>query len=111
MKTLRISAAFFWIILASLTVRAILANGAAAAMIYVDGFSDPNRWLAMLNTDFAIHLLAAGAWVAFRGRSPLAAVGAGIAAAAAGMLFTLPYLIVLTFTEKDMRAVLLGRHA
>jgi hypothetical protein len=109
MVLFRIVLLALWVILWGLTIRASMLLGVAASSVYLSDFHQP--WRAMLNSDFAVHLLMAGLWILYRERSALTGILCAIGAVLLGMPFTLMYLVVTTFREKgDMRRVLLGRH-
>jgi hypothetical protein len=109
MKPFRFSLIVLWLLIAALTMRAIVQLGPLASWVFVTDFQHP--WRAMLNSDFVFHLLLVGLWVLYRERSLAVGIPCALLAAAGGMPFTLLYLLLTTYRERgDMRRVLLGGH-
>jgi len=105
---LRLLLCLGWAALLTIAVHALDVLGAQAAVsVFFRDFGHP--WRAFYNSDLGLHLLLAAAWMMVRARS----LPAGLACAAMelfwGGLFTLPYLLVVSFQEKgDLRRILLG---
>lgn len=97
-----------WGALVAVSVHALDMLGAEAAVsVFFGDFGHP--WRALYNSDLGVHLLLAAAWMVLRARS----LPAGLTCAAMelfwGGLFTLPYLLVVSFQEKgNLRRILLG---
>ena len=89
-----------WLLIFTISVQAIRQMGASAP------------WRAQFNGDFGLHLLLVATWLVYRARSPwLGLFWAGLAILMGGV-FTLAYLLVVSFLVKgEVRKLLLGRHA
>jgi hypothetical protein len=97
-----------WVILLVVSIHAVRSMGlGAAGSAFVGDFAQP--WGAQFNTDFAIHLLLAAAWMIYRSRSWAVGLVCAILAINLGGVFTLAYLLVATFRARgDFTKVLLG---
>jgi len=100
-----------WAILFVISFQAVNRMGfGAAGDVFIGDFAHP--WRAQFNGDFALHLLLVAAWMVYRSRSWIVGVICGLLAIMLGGLFTLAYLLVVSFQARgDLRQVLLGRHA
>lgn len=104
----RLLLALGWVAVVAMFIHALDLLGAKASVsVFFGDFGHP--WRAFYNSDLGVHLLLTAAWMVFRARSR----PAGLACAAMelfwGGLFTLPYLLVVSFQEKgDLRRILLG---
>ena len=111
MRRLRFPVLLGWLILAAVTLWALVALGLLALPeTLLTDLRHP--WRAQLYLDLELQLLIFAAWVLWRERS----LGVGLACAAAtmllGALFTLPYLLFASWKAKgDVRALLLGARA
>ena len=107
----RLALCLGWTILLVVSVHAVKAMGmSAAGAVFIGDFAHP--WRAQFNTDFSLYLLLAAAWMVYRARSWAVGLVWAVLAINLGALFTLAYLLVLSFQAKgDMRIVLFGRHA
>ncbi len=65
----RIFLAGGWIILAAITVWALLELGPMEAVrTFIGDYGHP--WRAQFYTDFSLHLFLVAAWILYRGRTP-----------------------------------------
>ena len=102
--------AFAWLVVLAVTFHASNVAGpngwipALAAEIH-------QPWPAQFDVDFTVHLLLMATWIVFRARTWTWGLVWGCLALVGGSLFSLAYLLVLTFQVKgDWRRLLLGRH-
>jgi uncharacterized protein DUF1475 len=97
-----------WIVLLWITLDAIWRMGAsAAALVFLGDFAHP--WRAQFNTDFSLTLLLVAAWMIYRSRSWITGIICALLAIILGSLFTIPYLLAVSFqTGGDIRTLLLG---
>ena len=104
----RLAAAAGWVVLLIVSTKAVQAagfNGAGAE--FMKGFGAP--WPAQFNTDFTLHLLLVAVWMTWRAKAWWVGLICGILAINLGALFTLAFLVVLSFKHQgDFRKVLLG---
>jgi hypothetical protein len=107
----RLALCVAWAILFAISVRAVSQMGfGAAGGVFIGDFAQP--WRAQFNGDFAVHLLLVAAWMVFRSRSWVVGLICGLLAVNLGGVFTLAYLLAVSFqTKGHMRKLLLGRHA
>jgi hypothetical protein len=100
-----------WALTLYVSVHAISAMGVnAAGQFFIGDMSFP--WRAQFNTDFAMHLLLAAAWMIYRSKSWVVGLICGVLAINLGAIFTFAYLLVVSIRAKgDMRKVLLGAQA
>jgi len=107
----RVALLVAWLVLFWVSFQAVSRMGfGAASAVFNGGFAQP--WRAQFNTDFILHLLLVGAWLVYRARTWwLGLIWASLAFSVGGV-FTLAYLLVVSFqTGGDVRKLLLGRHA
>ena len=107
----RLALAAAWILVLLVTIHASTyggANGWIAALA-----SDLRQpWPAQFDTDFTVHVLLMATWIAFRARTPVSGLLGAVFAVLGGSLFSLLYLLAVSFQVKDdWRKFLLGRHA
>jgi hypothetical protein len=107
----RLALVLAWLVLFWVSYQAVSRLGfGAAGGVFIGDFAHP--WRAQFNADFALHLLLVATWLVFRARTWWLGLIWAVLAINLGGVFTLAYLLVVSFqTEGDMRQLLLGRHA
>jgi hypothetical protein len=100
-----------WLIMFWISFQAVSRMGfGAAGGVFIGDFAHP--WRAQFNGDFALHLLLVAAWMIYRSKSWIVGLICAVLAINLGGVFTLAYLLVVSFlVDGDMRKLLLGRHA
>ena len=111
MLLLRLLLCVGWVGLFIVSFRAVSAMGLdAGASVFFADLSHP--WRAQYDTDLGLHLLVMGAWMIGRTRSLLLGLLSLFLAVNLGGLFTLAYILVVSFVEKgDLPRILLGWRA
>ena len=107
----RAALAAAWLLVLSVTLHASAAggpNGWIGAMA-----ADMHQpWPAQFDTDFTVHLFLMATWLAVRAKNLAWGVLWVVLALLGGSLFSLLYLLVLSFQVRgDVRRFLLGRWA
>jgi hypothetical protein len=106
-RTLLVS---IWLLVAAITVWALLEMGPRAAVAtFVRDLSHP--WRAQYYSDFSAHLILLAAWILYRERSRGLGLLFGLAALALGALFTLPYILIASLKARNAKGLLLGARA
>jgi hypothetical protein len=107
----RLALCVAWLVLFWVSYQAVSRMGfGAAGSVFIGDFAHP--WRAQFNTDFGLHLLLVAAWMIYRSRSWIIGLICALLAVNVGGVFTLAYLLMVSFLVKgDMRRLLLGRHA
>ena len=107
----RLVLAAAWLLVVSVTIHASTYGGPNG---WIAAFASDLRqpWPAQFDTDFTVHLLLMASWIAFRARTLAWGLVGAVLAILGGSLFSLLYLLVMSFQVKDdWRTFLLGRHA
>jgi hypothetical protein len=107
----RLALCVAWVVLFWVSFRAVSRMGfGAAGGVFIGDFAQP--WRAQFNADFALHLLLIATWLVYRARSWWVGLIWAVLAINLGGVFTLAYLLVVSFqTKGDIRELLLGRVA
>jgi hypothetical protein len=106
-RTLLVS---MWLVVAAITVWALLERGPLAAVsTFVRDLSHP--WRAQYYSDFSAHLILLAAWILYREPSRGVGMLFALATLALGALFTLPYILVASLKARDAQGLLLGAGA
>ena len=100
-----------WIVVLLVTIHASAAGGANGWMAaFADTLHQP--WPAQFDTDFTVHLFLMALWLFVRARSWAWGVLWAVLAILGGSLFSLLYLLVLSFQVRgNVRQFLAGRLA
>lgn len=100
-----------WLVIFYITVEAVRWIGVMPSFdIFVGDYA--NWWRAQFHTDFLIHAVLAACWMLYRTRNPVVGIILALLAINLGSLFTVAYLLVLTFAAGgDARTLLLGHRA
>jgi hypothetical protein len=100
-------AAAAWAALFYISANAVSAMGlAGAGDTFFAGFAHP--WYAQFHTDFAIHLLLAGAWMIWRAANRLVGLLCAVLTLNLGALFLLPFIAVIWLRAGSLAAGLCG---
>ena len=99
------------ILLITVTIAAINNAGIIWASVFFDDLMALG-WRAQFLTDLMVHLLMIGVWVAWREGFTRRGVMFGVFCCMWGALFSLPYILYLTYrVDGDLKRLLLGVHA
>jgi hypothetical protein len=111
MTGFRIFLAAIWVVVAAVTVWALVEMGLAAALATF--FSDLGHpWRAQFYADLEAHLLLVGAWMIYRERSRGVGVACAVLTVLLGALFSLAYVLIASIRARgDARMLLLGERA
>jgi hypothetical protein len=107
----RLALVIAWLVIFWISFQAVSRMGfGPAGDVFIGDFAHP--WRAQFNGDFAIHLLLVAAWMIYRSKSWIVGLVCAVLAINLGGVFTLAYLLVVSFqTDGDLRKLLLGQHA
>ena len=100
-----------WLLVLAMTLQASIYGGPNG---WLSAFASEMRqpWPAQFDTDFTVHLVLVAGWIVFRARTLALGLLFGVFAVLGGSLFSLAYLLVVSFqVGEDWRTLLLGRHA
>jgi hypothetical protein len=111
MTGFRIFLAAIWVVVAAVTIWALVEMGLAAALTTF--FSDLSHpWRAQFYADLEAHLLLVGAWMIYRERSRGVGIACAVLTVLLGALFSLAYVLIASIRARgDARILLLGERS
>ena len=108
MTVFRLLLVLLWLVIAAVTVNALIDQGLAAAPItFISDLAHP--WRAQFYADLEAHLLLVGAWMIYRERSRGVGIACAMLTLLLGALFSLAYVLAASIRARgDARVLLLG---